>query len=186
MMQRQGVSKALKQFMLDQPPYYNQYGQWTGRRAFQYGRQKLGGLICPSLSGTSGVVPGSELLFRIDHGDLDYQDVPIYMESSQTAGRIMPLLNFVQDIEHLEQTNKFNEEYMSLPQAIKMKVEMVKHKLQEDVQDPSLHFEKIKGHGAVFASRVDNIYSISMRYCGGDTWELLRVGRSADIHANSG
>jgi hypothetical protein len=184
MMARQGVSEALKQFMLQMPPYYKEYGHWTGRRAFQYGRQKLGGLICPNLASTSGVVPGSELLFRIDHADLDYQDVPIYMERSKAAGRIMPPLRFVQEINHLEQVSKFDEEYASLSQSTQMRVEVVKHKLQEDVQDPSLHFEKIKGHGAVFASRVDRTYAISMRYCGGDTWELLRVGRSADIHAN--
>ena len=186
MMQRQGVAEPLKQFMLHQPPFYNAYGHWTGRRAFQYGRQKLAGLMCPSLAGTSGVVPGSELLFRIDHADLDYQDVPIYLETSKAATRIIPSLRVVQKIKHLEHTSKFDEEFKYQPQSIKMKVEVAKHKLQEDVQDPSLHFDKIRGHGPVFTVRVDGSYKMSMRHYGGDTWKLLRIGRSSDIHGNPG
>ena len=182
MMRTQGISKALASFMKEQPSPYNQFLFWTGRRAFQQGRQKLAKLMCPTWPASTGSAVGSELLFRIETGDLDYQDVPIYFKSSLLAKvKSSPLL-FVEKINQPKMTVKFENEYASLPQVVQIKVDLAIDKLQNNVQNPSLHFEKVRGYGPIFTCRVSTGYQISLRHCCGEEWELLRVGKHEEIY----
>ncbi len=181
MMRKEGIPEALKQFMLDQPTPYNQFQQWVGRRAFQHGRQQLMSLLFPKSPTGTGNVAGSELFFRIDRADLDLQDVPIYLESSRVARRVSSPLLFLCGIEQLVKTPGFDRKYALLPKPAQLKVDAVLDKLHDNVQNPSLHFEKMRGYGPVFTCRVDFAYRISLRHCGGDIWDLLRVGRHDDV-----
>lgn len=184
MMRKAGISEAVKQFMTKQPLPYGQFFQWTTRRAFQYGRQKLMELMCHDLPSSTGSAAGAELLLRIDHADLDYQDAPIYLESSRVARRVSSPLLFVESIRNLESSAKFDSENAQLPHETNKKVANTVDNLSCNLQQPSLHFKKIRGHGAVFMCKVDNIYSISLCHHGEDRWELLRVGRHGDIYSN--
>lgn len=183
-MRNEGISEGLKDFMKKEPHPYSQFQQFTERRTFQRGRQKLMGLMCPNWPSSTGSPAGAELLVRIDHLDLDYQDAPLYLQGSTVAKAVPSPLRFIRSIPNLGSAAKFVSEYSQLPVKIQHKVTHTKEILSKDVMRSSLHFEKVKGHGPVFICRVDSNYVISLRYHGYDSWEILRVGRHRDVCSN--
>lgn len=183
-MRKEGITEALRQFMASQPQPYGQFEQWSRRRAFQLGRQRLMSLMCRSLPDSTGSAAGAELLLRIDQADLDYQDAPLYIESSRIARRVSSPLRIVESIRDLDESPKFKSEESELSMQLLVKLASTVDGLSSSVQRPSLGFRKARGKGAVFTCRVDDAHGISLRHLGHDHWELLRVGRYRDICSN--
>ena len=100
------------------------------------------------------------------------------------ARRVSSPLLFVESIRNLESSAKFDSENAQLPLETNNKVANTVDNLSCNLQQPSLHFKKIRGRGAVFMCKVDNAYRISLCHHGEDRWELLRVGRYDDIYSN--
>lgn len=182
-MRKQPLNKEIRHFMQAQPSPYDEFATWTERRPFQAGRQKLAGLFSPGPNCESSPVAGLELLFRIDDADLDFQDVPIYLEMYKSAGRQPPALRFVERIEPTEKADSFKIEYHLLDEPVRKKVDATVTKLGKNVQAPALGFSKIPGKGPVFLCRVDSSHGLSLRHLGGEAWQLLHVGRYRDVRA---
>lgn len=75
----------------------------------------------------------------------------------------------------IETTRPFDEDYKTLPEAIKERADKQFVLLMENPRHPSLRIKKIKGHPNIWEGRVTKDYRFTFQISG-ETYLLRRIG----------